>query len=92
MALTVVLSTVAGSLAAGSTAGMSLGTLCMGAMLGPSSVSRIPERRRKMEGEQELAGPCPRSCTSLPPHPGLLSLTLYHLVVGKVQIEQEEHV
>lgn len=42
MALAVALSTVVGSLAAGSTAGMSLGTLCMGRMLGPSSVSRIP--------------------------------------------------
>lgn len=45
-ALAVALSTVVGSLAAGSAAGMSLGTLCMGGMLGPSSVSRIPERRR----------------------------------------------
>lgn len=26
------------------------------------------------------------------PHPGLLALTLHHLVVGKMQIEQEEHV
>ena len=55
-ALAVALSTVVGSLAAGSAAGMSLGTLCMGGMLGPSRVSRIPERRR-MESEQGLAGP-----------------------------------
>lgn len=71
---------------------MSLGTLCMGGMLGPSSVSRIPERR--IEGERELAGHHPRqlSCSPPYPHPGLLSLTLYNLVVGKMQIEQEEHV
>lgn len=42
MALAVALTTATGSLAAGSTAGMSLGTLCMGGMLGPSRVSRIP--------------------------------------------------
>lgn len=88
-ALAVALSTVAESLAAGSAAGMSLGTLCMGGMLGPSSVSRIPERRRT--GERERAGPCPRR---LFPSPTLRpsSLTLYHLVVGKMQIEQEDHV
>lgn len=66
-ALAVALSTVAGSLAAGSAAGMSLGTLCIGGMLGPSSVSRIPERRR-VEGESWL-DPARGSC-SLPPHSG----------------------
>lgn len=89
-ALAVALSTVAESLAAGSAAGMSLGTLCMGGMLGPSNVSRIPERRT--EGEQELAGPCPGRLFPSPEAQALLSLTLHHLVVGKMQIQQEEHV
>lgn len=35
-------------------------------------------------------GPALVSCS--PSSPGLLSLTLYHFVVGKMQIEQEEHV
>lgn len=46
MALEVALTTATGSLAAGSTAGMSLGTLCMGRILGPSRVSRIPRGGR----------------------------------------------
>lgn len=62
---------MAGSLAAGIAAGISLGTLCMGGMLGPSSVSRIPERKR-MKGEWELAGqlffpsPTPRPPVTYP--------------------------
>lgn len=43
-----------------------------------------------MEGEPELAGHRARRMSPLPL--ALLSLTLYHLVVGKMQIEQEEHV
>lgn len=70
---------------------MSLGTLCMGGMLGPSSVSRIPERRGWKVSVSWLALNL-GSCSSPPPHPGLLSLTLYYLVVSKMQIKQEEHV
>lgn len=54
-ALAVALNTATGSLTVGRAAGMSLGTLWMGGTLGPSSVSRIPERR--MEDERESAGP-----------------------------------
>lgn len=37
-------------------------------------------------------GPALGSYPSPPRSQALLSLTLYHLVVGKMQIEQEEHV
>lgn len=37
-------------------------------------------------------GPCHRPPTFTSPAPRPTSLTLYHLVVGEMQIEQEEHV
>lgn len=92
IAFAVALTTVTGSPAAGSTAGMSLGTLCMGGTLGPSRVSKIPKGERWRMSENWLGRPPGQLIQPTPPHRPLLPLTLYHLVVGKMQIEQKEHV